>query len=700
MYAGGALGWYDTTWALCLPAAMLALGAPEGYRLARALIADIARPHRRDPLDIAIAVAGVLCLGVMYLGVMTPDSLNYDAGWYHVVVAQDYARAGRIIPFLADYNKNFPQLTPLIHTWGWLLPGMSDPLRWMLVLHNEFGLFLWTLAGVAAAIRMLVDDAELRGTWVAFFLFPIIFVYDNNIGGAADHVCAFFSVPMLLAALRLCRTFSGKSAALLAIATAGAILTKYQAMYMIVGIGAVASVYWLRYMAEHRFPKLAPGGVPRIPLRDLWLAPVLIAGLALLLVSPHLIRGIVFYKNPVYPLLRSAFPSTPNIAHSAFYFDNIAADPNFRVRGPLLVKLAHALKLFFTFSLKPHYSFTHDVPAFGSLFTLLLPTVLIVPGRERIAPAAAIAALAVLTWALVYFIDRNLQTFMPVLVCVTGALIVQLWRLGGAARFGLVPLLALQIVWGGDALFYEGQGRIKASIDLIRSGYEGHAATRFAGYRAQYTALKRALPEKAVVLLHTSNVTLGMDREVLFDWTGYQALISYAHIHTPRELYTYLRSFGVTHLLYEEQLRNAAPSKQEEVVWNALVAGYAESVAEHGGYRLARLPAQPPPEEAPYRVASLGLWGYADGVYRIDHMGTIEALPEKLRHFHPPSAPIPTDPRQRAAVLISVDAIFVAPHLKLSADDAAVIHSEFVRVVQFHDHYALYLRKERVHHPH
>jgi hypothetical protein len=699
MYLGGALGWYGTTWALLLPSAMLVLGAPEGYRLARDLIAEVARPQPRGPLAIAIGACGVVCLGVLYLQAMTPESLNYDSVWYHVVVAQDYARAGRIIPFLADYNKNFPQLTPLIHTWGWLLPGMNDALRWMLVLHSELGLFLWTLAGVAAAIRMLTADQTLRGAWVAFFLFPIIFVYDNNIGGAADHVCAFFSVPMLLAALRLCATFSLQSAALLAIASAGAALTKYQAMYMIAATGVVVAMYWLRHMIEHRFPRLAPDGTPRVPLRNLIWAPVLIVGLGLLLVSPHFIRGIVFYKNPVYPLLRSTFPSTPNIAHSAYYFDNIAADPGYRVRGPLLVKIASAIKLFFTFSMQPHYSFTHNVPAFGSLFTLLLPTLPFVRNRARIAPAAAIASGAVLAWAWVYFIDRNLQTFMPVLVCVTGALVVELWRLGGAARFGLAPLLALQIVWGADALFYSGHERIEASIDLIRSGFEGKAASRFEVYRPSFTAMKRVLPEDAVVLLHTSHVTLGIDRDVLFDWAGYQALITYQHIHTPRELYTYLRSFGVTHLLFELQLRFAAPSKQEEVVWNALVTGYGEPLGQFGVYRLVRLPAQPPPEEAPYQVATLGLWGYADGIYPIDHMGTIEYLPGPLQHFRRPTKAMPAAAAERAPLLETVDAIFVAPQFTLESEDKDVLQKHFKRIVQFADRYVLYLRKERVHHP-
>lgn len=697
MYVGGALGWYGTSWSLFLPAAMLVAGAPEGYGLARKLLAEVARPQQRGPLAIAIGASGVLCLGVLYLQAMTPESLNYDSAWYHVVVAQDFARKGRIVPFLADYNKNFPQLTGLINTWGWSLPGMSDPLRWMLVLHMEFGLFLWTLAGVSAGVRMLTDDQDLRGAWPVFFLFPIIFVYDSNIGGSADHVCAFFSMPMLLAALRVCASFSLSSAAMLAITTAGAALTKYQAIFLIVAIAVVVAGYWLRHLVGHRLARLSPEGTPRVPLRNLLWAPAIMIGLGLVLVSPHFIRGIVFYKNPVYPLLRSAFPSTPNLPRSAYYFETLSADPNYRHTGTLLEKLVEATKLFFTFSFHPHYSFTRNVPAFGSLFTLLLPTVPFVTGRRRIIPAAAIASGAVFVWAWVYFVDRYLQNFMPVLVCVTGALVVQLWRLGRMARFGLAPLLALQIVWGGDALFYSGHERIRASIDLIRSGFEGRAAQRFDGYRASFAAIKRVLPQNAVVLLHTSHTTLGIDRDVLFDWTGFQALITYERIHTPRELYTYLRSFGITHLLFELPMRLPAPSKQEEVVWNALVTGYCESLGQFGSYRLVRLPDQPPPEETGYRVATLGLWGYADGIYPIEHMGTIESLPGPLQRFKRPTQPMPAAAAERTPLLESMDAIFVAPRFPLERPDREALQRNFKRVVQYGDRYALYLRKERVH---
>src|SRR5205823_946597 len=151
--------------------------------------------HRRqvDPIGSAVIAFGVLCLGLLYLQCLTPEGISYDARWYHLPIAQDYAREGRIVPFPADYPRCYPHLSSLIHTWGFLVPGLSAPLRWMLALHSEFCLFLWTLAGVAAGVAWLVEKTRVNGAWVAFFLFPGIFVYDSHIGGGADHVAAFFA---------------------------------------------------------------------------------------------------------------------------------------------------------------------------------------------------------------------------------------------------------------------------------------------------------------------------------------------------------------------------------------------------------------------------------------------------------------------------------------------------------------------------
>lgn len=652
MYAGGALGLYNAQFAIALPIGLFTVGALEGLRLLGRLRAEMARA-RYGRLSLAAIAFGVLCLGVLYLGLMTPESLNYDATWSHLKVSQDYARSGRIIPFPGDYYAGLPQLASIVQTWGYLVPGLERPVRWMFALHMEFTLLLWTLVGVAAAVQQLVSNVRLSGSWAAFFLFPFIFVYDHNLGGAADHVLAFFSVPALLATIRVCRDFKAGSCALLAIFLAGALLTKYQAVYLIAPMGLIVGVTWL---VAWFCPRVwIRNGLAQPERRDLMRAPAVVLGLGALIASPHFIRNYVFHDNPAYPFLQRIFTSSPTVPDAALYFENVFQDQYWVPKGSVADRLVHALKLFFTFSFEPHYSFTKSFPGFGSLFTLLLPGVLVVPFRRLAIPLAA-ASGAVLVWALTFNVDRNLQAFLPLLVCVTAALIIQLWRLGWLARAGLVALIGLQVVWGGDALFYSSYGRIESAIRLIRSGYEGKARERFADFRREYLQLDDALPKDATVLLHNFHRSLGINRDTVLDWEGFQSLINYDQVRTPRELYDYYKKRGITHLL-DLPASMAAPSKQEEVLFHTLVGRYGVQGGRFGRHRLIALPGRPPDEQEAFLVLSLGLRHYAGGLYPIEHLGTNEYLPAALTHFERPQTVASTDNVQ--ALASRADAILV-----------------------------------------
>src|SRR6266545_504154 len=234
MYAGGFLALYGPVFALALPIAMLVAGLPAGLR---ALAGRAPVLGQLRGMALLITVWGTLCLGLMYLELISPDALNYDATWTHVVIAQDYARERRIVPFLADWNKNVPHLASLVYTWAFLVPDgpIADPFRWMIVLHTEFTIFVWTLVGVSAAAARLSGN-RVKGAWVAYFLFPSILVYDGNLGGSSDHLLALFAAPLLLAAMHTAKRFDVGPSALLGILVAGALATKLQAVCMIVPI--------------------------------------------------------------------------------------------------------------------------------------------------------------------------------------------------------------------------------------------------------------------------------------------------------------------------------------------------------------------------------------------------------------------------------------------------------------------------------
>jgi hypothetical protein len=675
LYIGGACAWFTPTFAVLLPLGMLAIGARSGLALTRSLL-SAARAARHTPLSFALVVAGSMCVGLLYLGAMTPDALNYDSTWCHLTVAQDYARAGKIVPFPADYTKNMPQLASMIHTWGYLVPGLDTPLRWMLVLHNEFSLFLWTLAGCAAGIRRVLSDQRVTGSWATFFLFPIIFVYDNNMGGAADHVCAFFSVPLLLATLRLLRGFAIADGVLLGMIGAGGLATKYQAAYLLVGVALVVGSAWISRLRQARD-------------RHVVLAPLVAAATLIVCVSPHFIRQTIFHHNPLYPFLQNVFPSTPTHANAALLFNNTISDPHWIPDGTALERLAHAARLFWTFSFEPHYSFTRSVPVFGSLFTLLLPAVLFVPNAARIAVGAIIASVALFIWAYVYNVDRNLQVFMPVMVVVTTALIVRIWRLSVLARVGLVPLVALQLVWGGDAIFYNSHGRIDSAMALIRSGFENNSQQLFDGYRKSFRDIHNILPKGSRVLLHNAHPNLGIDHDLYLDGLGYQGLITYDRFRSPAEVFQFYRKLGLTHLIFDPH-GFRAPTKQQEVLWNALIRG-AKSLGQFANYKVLELPIQGPKPEPPWRVAVFGFHRYRDGIYPIERLNTNEQLPQKLQHYAAPSERFAADSKERRKQLENVQAVLVSRSGRVD-ELSDLLQKQFERNLAV-DPFTLYLRK-------
>ena len=126
-------------------------------------------------------------------------------------------------------------------------------------------------------------------------------------------------------------------------------LTKYQAAYLIAPLVAVLGVFWLRSLGRGALTAPSQRCTQRAADYCAGARASALLGVGVLVFSPHMIRNAIFYKNPLYPLMREVFPSTPNVPHSAFYFDNYAADPNYWVNGSALGGLANAIWLFFTF---------------------------------------------------------------------------------------------------------------------------------------------------------------------------------------------------------------------------------------------------------------------------------------------------------------------------------------------------------------
>lgn len=675
IYLAGFLALLGPVFAVVMPLTMLAIGIPDLYR-AFSSANWRARPVLLTPLAWVFSSFGAICVGIVYLGILSPDSINYDAGWNHLVIAQDNARAGRVLAFPGDWVKNVPHLGSIVNTWAFLVPGLDHPvLRWMQAQHTEFTIFLWTLVGVAASVRFLAERSEVRAAWAAFFLFPSIFVYDSNLGVAADHFLALFAVPMLMASMRFLGTLGWREGVLLGVFGGAALLTKLQAVYVLVPIG-VAVMARAAQLVYRRCKRRE--GAPAVSSVCIALASC--CGAMLLLTLLHFGKNAAVFGNPFFPLAQGRFPSKlSSVPDAQLQMDYLFADWRWHPPTDLFERVRAAAEMVFTFSFVPHYTFVGNVPLFGSLFTLSLPLIFFIGRARRLWLGAAVGTGALLVWAMTFWVDRNLQTFLPLLVAVTAATLVRLWELGSLARVGVSALVALQVVWGAD-YYFSGSDRIANAMSLIRSGMEGRAENRFSGYRQAYIALGDSLPEEAVVLLHAQHVMLGINRPVLLDVIGFQGLVDYRTFRSPRDIHQRYRQLGVTHVVWSPGLGPSA-SKQEDVLFALYSTQHLAGPAAFGGFLVAALPKQAPRETPPLQVLSWNVPNYRNGLYPIEALSVCELLPPRMQRYPSPREEADTEAAVQR-MLASADAAIISSPQGLSQAALAALETRFPHVTR------------------
>lgn len=686
LHAAGALGLYRAGPMLGLVVAMLLSGLPG---LLRTLRSDPDQVRSRGAasrfVGLLATLFGVVGVTFVYLQVMTPAAINFDAGWCHLSVAQDYAREGRLIAFPGDYARNHPQLASVLHTWGWVMPGAAHPAeRWILALHQEFVILLWTLVGVSAVAQALLDDPRARHAWAAFFLFPSIFVYDSNLGGAADHYLAFFAPGVFLGTLRFLLERRTIDLVVVAIAGGGALLTKYQASYLLAPAAALIGCALLLGLA-----RAIRGGARWGPaLLAAVRGPVVAAGVFAGVVAPHFLRNWVFYRNPVFPFAQSFFTSTtPRTPDAALLVEFLHKDPKWVPTGTFLEKLKSSAALAFSFHLEPHYSFTNNVPNFGSLFIFTLPLLLFVRRPGRAALGAVFAWLSVFVWAYTFRVDRNLQALVPVMAAVTATLLVRAWELGALSRLGLGCLVGVQIAWGGDALVYSGHSRIADAINLVKSGFEGKRGKERYHWRTEFLELDASLPKEARVVLHYHRQNLGMDRPAMLDHAGGQGLFAYERTRQPAEVWEMLRAGGATHVLASRSAK-AAANWQTDVVFLHFIREIGPP-RRFGPYDLYALPEAPPPSREPLQVVVAGHRHYPSGLYAVDALSVYEALPPQHQRWPKPAAVWPKARGEQGALLARADAVVVGPRGGIGSD----LLAGFDLAAQFPKAHTVYLRK-------
>lgn len=623
MFVGGLLGLLGPVFSVVLPVAMFAFGASplrrtvtRGWRHLRR-----ARRDRRgaSPLWVLPTVVfGLLGVGMLYLNILTPQNIAYDSRWYHLSLAEHYAAAGAIRASPEGwFQAALPQLASVIYSWAFQLPWFRVFDRVELAAHLEFTVFLFTLAGIPALVRAVVPGARAHLAWTATFLFPGILLYDSSLSGAADHFAALWAVPICLTLRRALPDLEPRRCLLFGAMLAGAALTKYQAVALLAGavLAFGGRAVWLALRRRRA---------------SAWQGVAAAAGAALVLTAPHWLKNWVFYGDPIYPFLYKHLQVHPWTVDSAHRFEVVFQGQLWRPEGTLGQRLSETLlKGVLGFSFEPNDwpMFHRDVPVFGSLFTLLVVALPFVRRGGRAALLFACGNVGVGLWYWLSHQDRYLQALLPWMAAAVAAALVLVWRTGWIGRLATMPLVAAQIVWGGDVYFIpthamNNTAPIKLVTDLLSAHYRGDR-NRFATY-SPWTDIGEHLPAGSKVLVHQSHVHLGLEAMSVSDWGGWQGGLSYARLGTPLAVYERLRSYGVTHVVWlsrnEPWRPNESDSLAGDLVFFRFARLYAVSAQSYGEATVARMPPSPPvgpfSDDVLVRACDGG-GAYADGYYKL-----------------------------------------------------------------------------------
>jgi hypothetical protein len=293
-----------------LPLVMFAVGARPLWGLLRRYVRHVryraSGRKARSALQSLIWIFGLLVLAMIYFKLLTPENAQFDARWKHLALAEQYAHLGFIPRFGEGWTvATNPHLASMLYTWAFLLPKARLFDQVELAAHMEFTCLLWTLATIPAAVRLLVPGVRANSSWVARLLFPGVLLYDSSLACGADHIAAFFALPIFICLLRALPDLQPGRCALLGLMMAGAAMPKLTAGIFLIPVPAlvVAAVFVWRAIRERRV---------------LWKGPAAAAVVALGATGYFWLRNWIWYGDPLYPSLHEYLtlrPWTPDSAN-------------------------------------------------------------------------------------------------------------------------------------------------------------------------------------------------------------------------------------------------------------------------------------------------------------------------------------------------------------------------------------------------
>jgi hypothetical protein len=688
MSIAGWLQLFGATLAMVLPGLMVASGARRLWRVAvrvrRGLrVARTLHGQTPSPLYLFCFAFGALCIAGLYLNILTPKNLSFDTVWYHLGLGQQFSAAGGIVASPEGaFVSTLPQLTAILFTWAFLIPGSTLIATAATAAHMEFVVFLATLASIPLVVRFLLPTARVPLAWTALFLFPAIFVYDAGLVAGADHIAALWAVPIFLALRRAWRRLEPRDCGLLALCMVGAVVTKYQAASLVMA-PAIAILYRAVRAAMKRDSSH-------------WIAgPLTALGLGLLFSAPHWLKNLLWHGDPLYPALYHYLPLRPWSPDASAMMDLNWKRLVWRPRGTAFEQLKETLVEGTRFAFRAHArkQFHGKIPIFGALFTLSLVWLPFLRRTKRVWALAVSTQLGVFTWYYLSHVERYLQALVPWMAAAVAACIFLAWREGWLARASVVLLVLVQLVWGGDTYFFPTHSMmrdapIRETAKLIGLGYRKKFKQRdtLGGTLAD---IGRRLPTPATVLLHEHNPRFGLNAAVVTDMAGFQGRISYGSMKSAADVHALFVELGVSHLVWRPARTRALDSIAGDLRFFEYVTLYAKSARQIGSMMLAPMPATAPSQRATDRVAYMGCGPtFSRGIYTMSDMNVPRgAAKQKIA----PREALPSDGKALSHALATVDFVVHVLRCKVASPTSALDH--FVKIAKRKQHADLWARR-------
>jgi hypothetical protein len=613
------LGWLNGTTFFLLPLAFIAAGLPD-------VAAELVTPRPvLAPLSRTEAVVlgfGVIALLLLAVQVIDPSNTNFDARWYHLRIAERYALAeGFVRGPEGDQLLTLPQLASWLYAWAFLAPVGSFDDKLILTLHVEFLTVLGTLALVPPMTRVLLPTLEARVTrlaWVALFTFPAIFIYDSGIMGGADHIVALWGIGAPLALWQARERQDRRSWVLVGILSTG-LLAKYTSLYLLVPLVplVVGDWLWRWWRGGATFPRAQRVG------------PLITAGLGLLGSAPWWLRNWLWYGNPIYPSGASLFSNRPWHEDSDAWFRFYKVATNWSPTGNFEHRVGLTLQALVNYPVELYTwgSLVGHQPVFGFTFLVSLLTVPFIAPKWRLVTVVVVLHVAIAVWFNTHQHHmRYLTVLTPLMASVVAAAAVWLWttrhQLG---RLAVTAVACAHLVAYADVPFRPthsmngGRSPIVSALEYI--ALRGSRASPVAAW----TAMSKALPPRAVPVVHGVKEPLGLQRQSVADFVSLQFGLNYGRQGSASGAWRKLRELGVTHGIWAP-----ATTQFDSIAGEALFFGVMSrslNRRDFGGVYLAELPPTPP-DDLGDGVLYLGCALYKPGLYRIAQLASPIAAPD------------------------------------------------------------------------